>query len=196
VVCFSGTTRSDQTEAALLETNPLLYVDGEFTLIRVTGPDFDYVARPGTTGYELLLIPHRDLALGEPLFTALGELQRLGVVGASPSLAFTAYLKAPGKAPAPPQGVRLDSLLYGLVLSEDWFSYAADNGLARVGLRVEVAAEKVPGGTIPESYRPYVTEETVGLAKLLVPINLLVDLARSASIGYVRPPYQPAPAAL
>ena len=194
VVSFYGTERTDQAEEVLLGTGCLLYVDGEFILLRVIGPDYDYVVRPGATGYELLLIPHRDLALGEPLLSSLTELQRLGIVGESLNLAFTAFPKSPEKTPPAPQGVRLDSLLYGLVLSEDWFSYVTKNGLTRTGLRVEVVAEKVPGGTIPESYRPYLTEETAQLAKLLVPIHLLVDLARSASVNYVRPPYQPVPA--
>ncbi len=194
VVSFYGTERTDQTEAVLLGTSPLLYVDGEFILLRVIGPDYDYAVRPGAAGYELLVIPHRDLALGEPLLSILTELQRLGIVGGNLNLAFTAFPKSPVKTPPAPQGGRLDSLLYGLALSEDWFSYTANNGLARTGLRVEVVAEKVPGGTIPEAYKPYVTEETAQLAKLLVPIHLLVDLASSASVNYVRPPYQPAPA--
>lgn len=195
VVAFWGTQTTDQTEGVLLGASCILYVDGEFILVRVTGPDLDYVVRPGATGYELLLIPHRDLGLGEQLVPVMSELQRLGILGGSVNLAFTPFPQSPEKTPPPPQGVRLDSLLYGLTLSDDWFSYASRSGLARVGLRVEVVVEKLPGAAIPETYKPYVTEETEQLAKLLVPIHLLVDLARSPSVSYVRPPYQPVPAA-
>jgi hypothetical protein len=194
VVAFRGGKRTDETEETLLGASSLLYVDGEFVLVRVTGPDLDYVVRPGELGYDLLLIPHHDLALGQSLPPVLTELQRLGVLGAGLNLAFTPFPQAPEKTPPAPQGARLDSLLYGLVLSDDWFSYSTKTGLARVGLRVEVVAEKVAGATLPEAYRTYVTEETEQLAKLLLPIHLLVGLASTEGVSYVRPPYQPVPA--
>ena len=193
VTGYLGKERTDLGEEVLLTTSPLLYVDGDLFVFQVRGPDLDYVVRPAQTGYALLLIPQRSLASGEVLPSVLRDLRSLGIAGDQAALGFTAVPRGLEKAPPPPQGVALDSALYGLTLAEDWFTYAAANGLTRVGLRVEVVAEKRPGEVFPESFRAYVVSETAELAKLLVPIHRLVELARSAAISYVRPPYQPAP---
>ncbi len=195
VTAYLGTARTDQPEELLLGASSLLYVDDGFFLLKVAGEDLDYVVRPAEGGYALVLIPHRDLGSGEALLGVLSSLQTLGILGQDVAMELTGLPKEPAKLPAPPQGVALDSSLYGLALAADWFSYAAAHGLTRVGLRAEAVAEKVPGGGIPEAFRPYVVSETEGLAKLLVPIHQLVDLARSPSIGYVRPPYRPQPMA-
>jgi len=53
-------------------------------------------------------------------------------------------------------------------------------------------AEKLPGAALASTFSTYVTEETESLARLLLPIERLIALADSASVGYVRTAYQPA----
>jgi hypothetical protein len=191
---YHGTAITEESEEVLLASPTLLYVDSGWFLLRVTGEDFDYTVRPTEDGYELVLVPHRDVAMGETLAMVLSDLQEMGIVGGEVDMEFVTLAKEAEKGPAPPEGVAIDSNLYGLTVAADWFSYAASKGLTCVGLRVEVVAEKLPGGAIPERFVPYIVSETEGLAKLILPIHQLVALARSSSIGYVRPPYQPQPA--
>ncbi len=195
VTAYRGTVSTQESEEALLAASSLLYVDGAAFLLRVKGDAIDFTVRPGEAGYALVLDPHDDLPQGQTLATVLASLQDLGIVGSEVGLtSFAAFSKVTQKDPAPPEGVAIDSSLYALSVAPDWFSYAKAKGLTRVGLRVEVVAEKLPGGTIPEAYTAYVESETDALAKLLLPIEKLVGLARSSDIGYVRPPYQPHPA--
>ena len=86
----------------------------------------------------------------------------------------------------------MDSLLYRLVIAEDWFSFAATNGLTVTGLRADVVVEKLPGSDLAEAFEAYAYQETEQLAQLLVPISRLVALASAESTGYVRPAYRPA----
>ncbi len=196
VTSYKGSELTQEPEAVLLEADSLLYVDDGFLLLRVNGDDLDYTVRPGDGGYTLIIFPHRDLPQGETIFSLLGTLQKLGVIGAEVTMeGFRSFEKDAEKGPEPPAEAAIDSDLYGLTVAADWFSFASSIGLTRVGLRVEVVAEKLPGGAIPEEFQPYILpgSETDQLAKLLLPIHRLVDLARSSSIGYVRPPYQPQP---
>ena len=124
----------------------------------------------------------------------LTPLQQLGVVGAEVDMEYKNFILNPEKSEAPPAGVAIDSNLYNLMIAPDWLVAAKKMNLARTGLRVSVVAEKVPGGTVPEEYTPYVVSQTDTLAKLLLPIEDLVKLASDSGIGYVRPPYQPHPA--
>ena len=196
VTSYKGSELTQEPEAVLLEADSLLYVDDGFLLLRVNGDDFDYTVRPGDGGYTLIIFPHRDLPQGETIFSLLGTLQKLGVIGADGEVTgLRSFEKDAEKGPEPPAEAAIDSDLYGLTVAADWFSFASSLGLTRVGLRVEVVAEKLPGGAIPEEFQPYIIpgSETAQLAKLLFPIHRLVDLARSSLIGYVRPPYQPQP---
>ena len=196
VSTYRGSQATEEPEAALLESGSLLYVDHNWFLLQMAGEEVDYVVRPAEVGYALVLIPHRDLAEGEALLRVLGDLQQLGIVGAEVQMEWVgAFPKEAEKDPKPPEGVAIDSALYRLTVSADWFSTAASLGLARVGLRVEVVAEKIPGAAIPAAFQTYIVSETEELAKLLVPIHRLVELARLSVIGYLRPPYQPQPAA-
>jgi hypothetical protein len=190
---YRGSAQTKEPEAVLLSAASLLYVDESRFLLSVAGTDFDYVVRPYETGYALLLIPHRDLPQGETLLTVLDSLRGMGIIGEEVEIQGIISLeKKPEKSPAPPDGVAMDSSLFGLSVAADWFSDAVARGLNREGLRVEVVAEKLPGAAVPQSFQPYIVSETEDLAKLLVPIHLLVNLARASGIGYVRPPYQPA----
>lgn len=194
VTAYRGTTATQESEDVLLDAASLLYVDGASFLLRVKGESIDYTVRPGASGYALVLDPHDDLPLAESVGTILASLQSLGIVGSEVDMTFTSFAKGTQKDPEPPAGVAIDSSLYALSVAPDWFAAAKEKNLARVGLRVEVVAEKLPGGSIPEGYAPYVESETDALAKLLLPIEKLVGLAQSSEIGYVRPPYQPHPA--
>jgi len=196
VVSYRGSDLTDESEEILLDADSLLYVDHSWFLLQMAGQDLDYVVRPAEVGYTLLLSPHRDLLQGDTLLTVLGELQQIGIVGEEVQMEWGgAFPKERDKSPEPPDGVAIDSALYGLTIAEDWFSAAASQDLTRVGMRVEVVAEKLPGATIPAVFQANIVSETDELAKLLVPIHRLVELASSDAVSYVRPPYQPHPVA-
>lgn len=196
VVSYRGSNLTDESEEILLDADSLLYVDHSWFLLQMAGEDLDYVVRPAEVGYALLLSPHRDLPQGDTLLAVLGELQQMGIVGEEVQMEWGgAFLKEPEKMPKPPDGVAIDSALYGLTIAEDWFAAAASQDLTRVGLRVEVVAEKLPSKIIPAAFQSYIVSETDELAKLLLPIHRLVELASSEAVSYVRPPYQPHPVA-
>jgi len=177
-------------EEALSDERILVVDVGRFYL-RTASAEYTYAVRPAVEGYELVLSPFQDLAIAETLSSVLMSLQEIGIVGDSVDLEFSPFVKNDLKGPPPPTGVALESTLYRLVIAEDWFQHSVDNSLTMIGLRVEVVAEKLPGNSLPERFAPFVVEETEQLAKLLLPIDELIPLAGSNSIGYVRMPYQP-----
>ena len=190
---YRGTEPTEEPEATLLQATEFLYVDNERFLLSIAGMDFDYIVRPYETGYALLVVPHRDLPQAETLIAVLNSLSQMGIVGAEVELqGITDFQKMPGKLPAPSEDVAMDTALYALSIAADWFAFATTQHLTRVGLNVEVVAEKLPGGTLSPTFQSYVIDESENFAKLLLPIHFLVDLARTPSVGYVRPPYQPA----
>ena len=135
--------------------------------------------------------PQQDLPIPVVLDPVLVSLRSMGILGDELSLNIQAYAKDDLKGPPPPTGAAIDSSLYGLLIARDWFGDAAAKGLTLVGLRVEVVAEILPGASLEEAFAPYVVEGSEGLAKLSLPIDLLLALARSSTVGYVRPPYHP-----
>ncbi len=191
---YGGEPLTEESEETLQAMPALLYVDESWFLLRVSGEDLDYTVRPTGEGYELVLVPHKDLPFGETVTTVLSDLQEMGIVGSVDMEITAQYAQESEKGPLPPEGVAIDSALYGLSVAADWFAEASRLGIDRVSLRVEVVAEKLPGGTIPEAFTPFIESESGELAKLLLPIWQLTELARSSSIGYVRPPYRPQPA--
>ncbi len=195
VIAYRGNELTEEPEEVLLAAPSLLYIDGDRFLLRVVGEKFDYTVRPGADGYELVLVPHLDLPKWETLRFVIDSLLEMGVFDAEVEMQLpVSFQKDAEKGPVPPVGVAIDSSLYGLTVAADWFADAAAKGITRIGLRVEVVAEKIPGEAIPEAFIPYIESETEKLAMLLLPIDRIVELARSASIGYVRPPYRPHPA--
>ena len=190
---LGGYPLTEEAEEALQAMPSLLYVDESWFLLRVTGEDFDYTVRPSGEGYELVLVPHKDLPQAETIYSVISSLQEMGIVDSVDMELPESYAKEFEKGPLPPEGVAIDSSLYGLSVAADWFAEALRLGIDRVGLRVEVVAEKLPGGTIPEELTPFIESESEGLAKFLLPIWQLTELARSSSIGYVRLPYRPQP---
>jgi hypothetical protein len=177
-------------QTALFDESTLM-IDGDFFHLRHLGDTYAFTVRPSEIGYELVVNPSQDQPFGDTLAAILTSLQQLGILGSEVNLDFASYAKADLKGPAAPEGVFIDSSLYGLTVAEDWFAYAELKGFTQVGLRVEVVAEKVPGGVLDPEFSAYVLEETEDLVKLLCPINELLTLAKSSAIGYVRTAYQP-----
>ncbi|MCD5415974.1 hypothetical protein LR032_02545 [Candidatus Bipolaricaulota bacterium] len=195
LTAYRGKELTDEPEEVLLAAPSLLYVDGDRFLLRIIGEEFDYTVRPSADGYELVLVPHLDLPKWETLRLVIDTLQGMGLFEAEVEMQLPVpFEKDAERGPVPPEGVAIDSNLYWLTVSADWFAAASAKGITRIGLRVVVVAEKVPGEMIPEAFAPYIESETEKLARLLLPIERLVELARSGSIGYVRPPYRPHPA--
>ena len=177
---------------AVLDAPKSLVVDGTRFHLRETLEGYAYTVRPSSEGYELVINPSQDVVVNDVLAAVLMDLQGLGILGSEVNLAFSSYAKADLKGPAPPAGVLIESTLYGLVVANDWFAFSEANALTQVGLRVEIVAEKLPGGVLPSNFSSHVIEESESLVKLLLPIDELLALAQSASIGYVRIAYQPA----
>jgi hypothetical protein len=175
-----------------LSAQKMLLIDGERFYLRQVEDGYAFTVRPSAAGYELVVNPSEDVALTDALGSILATLQSIGMVGDEVNLEYEAFSKADLKGPAAPEGVFLESTLYGLMVAEDWFAYASLHGLTLVGLRVEVVAEKLPGAALESLFSPFVSEESESLAKLLLPIDQLIALASSASVGYVRTAYQPA----
>lgn len=129
----------------------------------------------------------------DALTSVIAELQAFGLfVTEFNLLDDSGFPKDALKGPAPPQGARMDSDLYWLTVAEDWFAFAAQKALSLTGLRVEVFAETFPTEQVPAEFGEYVVDETEQGAKLLLPVDRLVALASSDSIGYVRQLYRPA----
>lgn len=175
-----------------LSMQKFLLVDGDRAYLRQAEDAYEFTVRPSAAGYELVVNPSEDVILTDALGAILVTLQNIDMVGNEVNLEYEAFSKADLKGPAAPEGVFLESTLYGLMVAEDWFAYASSHGLTLVGLRVEVVAEKLPGAALESPFSPFVTEESASLAKLLLPIDQLTALASSPSVGYVRTAYQPA----
>ncbi|MBN1859367.1 hypothetical protein JW848_09205 [Candidatus Bipolaricaulota bacterium] len=189
---WRGDVETDDEEAVLLQEPRLLYVDGNSLLVSVQTTSYGFALRPSENGYELVVTPDETIDVGNALVEILVALSEIGVAPGSISLDGAKTFSANDlKGPPTPEGVALESSLYRLTISPDWFAAATTAAIERIGLRVSVIAEKVAGAPIPEPYRVFVAEETDQLVKLSLPIQDLVPLARSASITYVRLPYQP-----
>ncbi|MFC2082805.1 hypothetical protein ACFLSG_02055 [Candidatus Bipolaricaulota bacterium] len=189
---YRGSEAAAVDVSTALTDAQVLLADGNRFYLRETTESYTFTVRPAELGYELVINPNQDLLLNDTLASILVALQQMGILGSEVNLDFASFAKADLKGPAPPAGVPIDSTLYGLAVAEDWFAYAILKGFSQVGLRVEVVAEKLPGGVLGLEFSSYVVEETDSLVKLLLPIDELLALAKSSSIGYVRVPYQPA----
>lgn len=195
ISAYRGNEPTEETEAELVIAESLLYVDGSRFLLRLERDIFDYEVRPGTSGYDLVLIPHQDMTISDLFIDVLTPLQNLGIIGDEVSMEYQAFILNPEKSEAPPTEIAIDSKLYNLMIAPDWLAYAKSQGLERIGLRITVVAEKTPTGTISDEFQAYLVSETDSLAKFLLPIEDLVRLASDNSIDYLRPPYYPQPAA-
>jgi hypothetical protein len=188
---FRGDDPVDAAAETVLSDERLLVVDSGRFLLRDFGDGFTFSVRPTENGYELMIDPQQELLMSDVLGSVLGALQSMGILGNEVDLTIQAYAKDDPKGPPPPSGVEIESTLYSLLIARDWFDYAATKGLSLVGLRVEVVAETLAGASLAEPFSSHVVEEVEGLAKLSLPIDQLLALARSSAVGYVRVPYRP-----
>ncbi|MGY4706461.1 hypothetical protein ACVNPS_01730 [Candidatus Bipolaricaulota sp. J31] len=173
------------SEADLLAGGRYLYLDGAFFLLGFASGGNRAFLRGCAREAELILIG--DLDTVHAFLDLLGDLGLLPAGGAVE----LERREIPAKVPAPPSGVRLDPVLWGLLLYPDWFAFAGAHGIERVGLRVRVVAEVT--GLLPEGYEPYIQGSSDGLVQLLLPIPLLDDLAGEEVVVRVRPPHIPHP---
>jgi len=187
----SGGQLSTVSVADALSSSHLLVLDGSRFLFRAEEADYSYALRPAAPGLELVFSPMIDASY-DALLHVLFELQELGLIGAevdfgSPDV----YVRDVLKGPAPPAELRIDSDLYGLMVAEDWFSFASAKAISLTGLRVDVVAEIQPDALIPAQFFAYVVGESGALVELLLPIEQLAALAGSSEVALVRQAYQP-----
>lgn len=190
VLAYQGAELATAPIETLLAGDRLLIVDGSRFLLRASGESSTYAVRPSSDGLELVFSPHEDQGL-DGVLSALVDLEGLGVISSEVDFGFRAFARESLKGPVPPTGARTDSDLYWLTVAEDWHAFAAVKGLSLVGLRVDVVVEFLPGSALPAEYAEYVSSESASLAELLLPIDLLVELASSEGVGFVRQPYEP-----
>ncbi len=188
-------------EAAFFEP-PRLSVDGPWFWLNLDEPGWALHLRPSPQpdAYELIVSPKLPkTVLDEEDVKAVHEaLAPFGVL--PPDLtpdelgrALAPYV--PPAKPAPPEGARLDSGLYGLVLAPDWAQYAQERGIERSGLRVRVLVELTnPDAQLPEALAVEVEARSGALVRAQALIHRLIELARHPSVAFVRLPARPHPA--
>ncbi|MCL6642069.1 MAG: hypothetical protein K6T71_01930 [Candidatus Bipolaricaulota bacterium] len=175
---------------------PHLFVDGRLVWLRAEGLLSKYNLRPAQNeGYELIIAPATTVSASAILDEIGQRLVQLSVVS-DPTLPLTVeeLTVVPGvKPPKPPEGVRLDSVLYALMLMPDWYEFAPQNTLELWGLRVRVIVEFVsPDAQVAPTHNLIIEARSPsGLMRVLVPIHQLVTLARDPAVKLVRPPAQP-----
>jgi hypothetical protein len=189
---FRGADPTNQSVPSLLAESHVLAVDGDHFVLHSEVAGVAYSLRSVAGGAELVISPTQEIPVIEALAAVFDELQVLGILELAIDLeSVQSFSAGSPKGPAVPTGVALDSVLYNLVVAEDWFAYADAKGIVLSGLRIEVVAEKVAGVAFPEAFVPYIVSETDRLAKLVLPLDQLVPLAKEGGVGYVRLPLQP-----
>ncbi|MCR4392250.1 MAG: hypothetical protein NUV94_05625 [Candidatus Acetothermia bacterium] len=176
-------------EAAMLAEGAYLYVDGPCFLLAVDSTGERAVLRGTAAQAELIVGGTGDVLYSPPsAFLALA-----GELGLLPTCSVELQVKeVPLKLPRPPEGMKLDPVLWALVGHPDWLGFARDYALDRVGIRVRVVAQVA--GALAAEFEPYIQSSSGALVELLIPIPLLPDLGRDPAVEIVRPPYVPHPA--
>ena len=190
VVAYEGEALAVEPIDTLLGRANLLVIDEGRFLLRVAGDGSTYAVRPSADGLELVFSPHDAQSLDD-VFAVLVELERIGVISNEVDFGYAEYSSSSLKGPMPPANARVESDLYWLTVSEDWFSFAATKGMTLVGLRVSVVAEILPGAALPASFDAFVASSSESLVELSLPVDLLLSLATDTSVGLVRLPYVP-----
>lgn len=170
---------------------PQLYLDGGLFLVRLDEANYRMVVRPspGARGsYEVIFGPKGQMEPQAIEAEALSWLQKLGIVQTA-SLEFTEMV--PQEKPQPPEGVRLDSLLYALTLAPDWHDFARERGFSLSGLRLKVIIELASPASEPQGYYLLVEARTPELVRAQVPVSELARLAADPAVKFVRLPYEP-----
>lgn len=178
---FVGTS----DEATLLQKGSFLFLDGPFFLLGVDLPGEKAFLRGGPTQAELIVWPSDT-----PGTLLLDWALKLGLLPQGCAVGLVVK-EIPLKLPRAPEGVRLDSVLWALVVHPDWIGFARDYGIERQGLRVRVVAEV--RGPLGAQFEPYVASSGAQLVELAIPIPLLPELGRAPQVKLVRLPYVPHP---
>ncbi len=202
VTYFQGATpctscHPDQ-EREFLTRVPALYVDGSLFLLRLKAERYQYTVRPSPTKvghYEVTIQPTNDTDGFATATEILQKLFTLGVVAStSLSLPLEEMTVLPGtKLPKVPEGVKLDSVLYGLSLMPNWYEFAITQQLEMWGLRIRVLIElnAADGQLLPIHNLIIEARSSSGLIRALIPVHALSDVARDPAIRIIRPPSTP-----
>jgi len=175
---------ADETE--LLSGNAFLYLDGEFFLLGIREGTWTTILRGKPDSAELVIF-----GTGSPeILSSFAILEALGLLPWGEAIEL-AEKTVPLKLPAPPEGLKLDPILWTLVGHPDWFAFSRDYGLERAGIRVRVVAELQ--GSLSQAFEGYIRSSTENLAELLIPIPLLPELGKDPAVKIVRPPFVPHP---
>lgn len=191
----------DPSQEALFFTPPQLYVDGLNFWLRIDDPNWRLNLRPAhevPSAYELIVspkVPKSELS-SEDLSEIVSTFRAFGVLPVqTESLKFESFI--PPSKPEPPQGVRLDSVLYGLMLAPDWVDYANVNAIDLSGLRAVVIVElSSPEAELPAGLNLVIAARNGGLVRAQALIHRLADLARDPQVTFVRLPSRPQPPSL
>jgi len=170
---------------------PQLYLDDGLFLVRLDEEGYRMGIRPSAEvrgAYEVIFRPKREMSRETIEAEALGWLRRLGIVQTA-SLEFIELV--PVEKPRPPEGLRLDSLLYALALAPDWHEFARERGLALFGMRIKVIVELYDPQVVPQGYYLLVEARSQELMRALVPVSELLRLAGDPATEFVRLPYEP-----
>ena len=175
---------ADETE--LLSENAFLYLDGDFFLLGIREGTWTTILRGKPDSAELVIF-----GTGSPeILSSFAILEALGLLPWGEAIEL-AEKTVPLKLPAPPEGLKLDPILWALVGHPDWFAFSRDYGLERVGIRVRVVAELQ--GSLSQDFEGFIRSSTDSLAELLIPIPLLPELGKDPAVKLVRPPFVPHP---
>lgn len=178
---------------------PQLIVDGQQFWIRLDEPEWRVNLRPApqTRSYELIVSPKlpKTSVCANDLDAILDALSPFGVLPTQSTSLQLEPMTQPSK-PEPPEGARIDSVLYGLTLAPDWTDYAQQQDIALSGLRVEVIVELTSSDvSLPDGIDLVATSRSGALVRAQVRIDQLVRLASAPSVAFVRTPSRPHPAA-
>lgn len=199
---FQGTTPCTTCDPSqdkeFLAHVPALYVDNGLFLLRLSSERYKYTLRPSPTDagrYEITIQPASNLGGFTVATEILQKLLDLGVIAtASVDLTLEEITVLPGtKLPKVPEGIKLDSVLYGLSLMPDWYEFAATQQLEMWGLRVRVLIELTSPDAplMPSSNLIVEARSSSGLVRALIPVHALSEVSRDPAIKIIRPPAVP-----
>lgn len=189
----------DPNQEATFFQPPQLIVDGQEFWIRLDEPQWRVNVRPATqtAGYEFIVSPKlpKTSLSDNDLNAILDTLAPFNVLPQQSASLQLETMIQPTK-PVPPEGARIDSVLYGLTLAPDWMDYAQQQNIGLSGLRADVIVELTSAqASLPEDVDLIATSRTGALVSAQARIDQLVRLASAPSVAFVRMPNRPQPAA-
>lgn len=170
---------------------PQLYLDEDLFLVRLDEERYRLSVRPSAQNkghYEVIVGVKVQSELEELRGEALNWLQKLGIVQTA-SLSLAEFPVE--KKPQPPEGVRLDSLLYALTQAPDWHDFARERGLPLQGIRIKVIVELATPEAVLQGYHLIEEARSTERMRVLVPVSELIRLAKDPAVEFVRLPYEP-----